>query len=57
MDHVATWHGITSARADCLQHFHPRQTYAGQAENAEAKHRIDPVNSVFVVFSSSFPAC
>jgi len=27
---------FTSAQADCLQRFHPRHKYGGQAENAEA---------------------
>ena len=39
---------FTSAQADCLQHFHP--------ESAEAKHRIDPVNPVSLVFAFSFLA-
>jgi hypothetical protein len=30
-----TW--FACPRADCLQRFHPRQTYGGQAESAQAK--------------------
>jgi len=44
---------IASAQADCLRCFHPRQTYGGQAENAEAKDPLYPVNPVSLGITSS----
>ena len=32
MAHVKLWHHITSAQADCLQHFHPRPPFSAWQE-------------------------